>query len=141
MVEQQELMPDLPIDAKGLVGADLDDFPKERWPRELVRAIEVVEKVYIDAGYANDVAFELARAAMLALAEFGGGRQWYLPRGDHLLTALRDAHIYRRASRGNIPVLASEFRLTERHVWRIIRQQYQLHRNKIQLQLFDGEQE
>jgi Uncharacterized conserved protein len=140
MVDQPDLIPDLPIDARGLMSADLDDLPKERWPRELVRAIEVVESAYIEAGYAEDVAFELARAGMVALADFGGGRQWYLPRGDALQTALRDANIYRRSRRGNIPALAAEFRLTERHVWRILRQQYHLHRNKVQLQLFEGEQ-
>lgn len=141
MVDQHELMPNLSIDAKGLMAADLDDLPKERWPRELVRAIEVVESAYIELGYAEDVAFELARAGMVALAEFGGGRQWYLPRGDALQTALRDAHIYRRARRGNIPALAAEFRLTERHLYRILRQQYHMHRNKAQLQLFEGEEE
>lgn len=137
MVDQHELMPNLPIDAKGLMAADLDDVPKERWPRELVRAIEVIEAAYIGAGYAEDVAFELARAGILALADYGGGRQFYLPRGNSLQTALRDACIYRRSRRGNIPELAAEFRLSDRQVWRILRQQYHMHRSKVQLSLFE----
>jgi Mor family transcriptional regulator len=140
MTEQPELMPGLPIDPRGLMAANLDDVPKDRWPRELVRAIEVMETAFVQAGHAEESAFELARAGVVALAEYGGGRQWYLPRGDALATALRDADIYRRSRRGNIADLAAEFGLTERHVWRIIRQQYALHRLKIQLQLPLGEE-
>lgn len=135
MTQQPELMPDLPIDPTGLMAAVLDDVPKDRWPRDLVSAIEVMEAAFQRAGYAEDVAFDLARTGVVALADYRGGRQWYLPRGDALTIALRDAGIYRRSRRGNIADLATEFGLTERHVWRIIRQQYALHRRKIQLQL------
>lgn len=115
---------------------DLDDLPKERWPRDLVAAIEVQEAAFQRLGYSEEEAFKLARAGVLALAEYGGGRQWYLPRGDALMTAMRDAEIYRRAHRGNVMALASEFKLTERHIWRICRQQYALHIRKIQPPLF-----
>lgn len=140
MTQQPELMPDLPIDPQGLMAANLDDVPKDRWPRELVRAIEVMEAVFLKAGLSEDQAFHMARDGIVALADYGGGRQWYLPRGDALATALRDADIYRRSRRGNIAALSAEFGLTERHVWRIIRQQYALHRRKIQLQLPLGEE-
>ncbi|MBH1476294.1 Mor transcription activator family protein [Stenotrophomonas forensis] len=119
-----------------LSDADLDCLPKERWPRDLVSAIEVQEAAFQRLGYDEDEAFKLARAGVLALADYGGGRDWYLPRGDTLLVAVRDAEIYRRAHRGNIAALAAEFRLTERHVWRICRQQYALHIRKIQPPLF-----
>lgn len=131
----QHELPGLPIDPEGLLGANLDDLPKERWPQELVNAIEVLEAAYHRAGYPDEAAFTLARVGMVALADYRGGRQWYLPRGDALATALRDAEIYRRARRDNIGALADEYGLTERHVWRIVRQQYALHRRKIQLQL------
>jgi len=139
MTEQQELMPNLPIDPAGLLSANLDGVPKERWPQELVHAIEVLEAVYLRAGKSEAEAFELARAGIVALAEYRGGRQWYLPRGDALTVALRDAAIYRRARRDNIAALAEECGLTERSIWRIVSQQYALHRRKIQLQLPLGE--
>ncbi|WP_293763650.1 Mor transcription activator family protein [Stenotrophomonas sp.] len=119
-----------------LSDADLDALPKERWPRDLVAAIEVQEAAFVRLGHDEDEAFKLARAGVLALAEYGGGRDWYLPRGDTLMVAVRDAEIYRRAHRGNIAALAAEFRLTERHIWRICRQQYALHIRKIQPPLF-----
>lgn len=114
----------------------LDALPKERWPRDLVAAIEVQEDAFQRLGCSEEEAFKLARAGVLALAEYGGGRDWYLPRGDAVVTAVRDAEIYRRAKRGNIQVLAAEFGLTERHVWRVLSQQYALHRRKLQLPLF-----
>lgn len=133
---QPDLLPSQPLDAQGLFAAALDDIPKARWPQELVRGIEVIENVYKLAGLADDEAFRLARAAMLALADYGGGRDWYLPRGDALQTALRDAEIYRLARRDNIQQLAEAHGLTPRHVWRILSQQYKLHRAKLQLPLF-----
>lgn len=136
---QQELMPDLPIDPQGLLAANLDGVPKDRWPQELVHAIEVLEAAYVRAGKSEQEAFGLARAGIVALAEYRGGRQWYLPRGDALAVALRDAEIYRRARRDNITALSDEFELTERSIWRIVSQQYALHRRKIQLQLPLGE--
>ena len=131
--------PELKLDhgSAAFTDADLDALPKERWPRDLVAAIEVQEAAFQRLGYGEDDAFKLARAGVLALAEYGGGRHWYLPRGDTLLVAIRDAEIYRRAHRGNIATLATEFKLTERHIWRICRQQYALHIRKIQPALFD----
>lgn len=128
---------DLGRDDATLADIDPDTLPKERWPRDLVAAIEVQEAAFGRLGYNDEEAFRLARAGVLALADYGGGRDWYLPRGDALLAAARDAEIYRRAHRGNIARLAVEFKLTERHIWRICRQQYALHIRKIQSSLFD----
>ena len=50
---------------------------------------------------------------------------------------LRDAEIDCWAHRGNIRALASEFELTERHIWRICRQQRKLHLDEIQGRLFE----
>ncbi|MCR6661846.1 MAG: hypothetical protein NVV60_01530 [Luteimonas sp.] len=141
MAEQQDLMPDAPIDAEGLLGADLDGVPQEKWAKGLVDLIAVQEAAFKRHGLDDTEAFRLARVGIIAQAEFGGGRQWYLPRGDDLLIALRDAEIFRRARRGNIPELAQEFDLTERSVWRIVRLQHKLHLGKVQGRLFDEQGE
>ncbi|HMM25707.1 MAG TPA: hypothetical protein PKA36_13025, partial [Pseudoxanthomonas mexicana] len=49
-----------------LTDADLDALPKERWPRDLVAAIEVQEAAFQRLGYDEDEAFKLARAGVLA---------------------------------------------------------------------------
>lgn len=139
MTEQGELMP---ADGNSLAlkpGAELDDLPANAWEKNLVQMIEVQEAAFVRDGLSEGEAFRLARVGMLALAEFHGARQWYLPRGDRLRTALRDAEIYRRARRGNIQALAAEFQLSDLQVWRIVRQQRKLHLRKIQGQLFEGE--
>lgn len=140
MSEQADLLPDEPIDPRGLLAANLDDIPAHRWAQGLVQLIEVQEAVFVRLGYASDEAFRLARAGVVAIAEFGGGRDWYLPRGDDLHAAMRDAEIWRRANRRNIGALAAEHGLTERQIWRICNQQRKLHRDKMQGRLFeDGE--
>ncbi|KAF1692742.1 transcriptional regulator [Pseudoxanthomonas jiangsuensis] len=137
MSEQPDLLPDAPIDPTGLLQADLDAVPAGRWPEFLVRLVEVQEAVFVRLGHDKPEAFRLARAAVLAMSSYFGGRQWYMPQGDALQAALRDAEIYRRAHRGNILTLASEYGLTERHIWRICRQQRKLHLDKIQGRLFE----
>lgn len=137
MITQAELLPDAQVDPKGLLDAALDDVPQARWAQGLVHMIEVQEAEFRRLGHDQAEAFRLARSAVLAMSKYFGGRQWYMPRGDALAAALRDAEIYRRAHRGNIAALAGEFKLTERHIWRICRQQHRLHLDKVQGRLFN----
>lgn len=117
--------------------ADLDDVLDDRWPQTLVDMIQVLEALYLRQGRDDDESFSLARAGVLELAEYFGARMWYLPRGDRLLTALRDAEIYRLAKRGNIRALAEAHGLSEPQLYRIMRQQKALHLSKIQGRLFE----
>ncbi|WP_123769347.1 Mor transcription activator family protein [Vulcaniibacterium tengchongense] len=138
MTEQLEMMPaQTESESLGLIGRDIGDVPEDRWAQALVDMVRVQEAVYLRQGRGEYEAFVLARDGVLALAEYFGARMWYLPRGDRLRTALRDAEIYRQAKRGNIRQLADEHRLSEQQVYRIIRQQRALHLNKIQGRLFD----
>jgi Mor family transcriptional regulator len=110
---------------------ELDSLPESAWSKWLVDFIEVMESEFQRNGIKEDEAFRLARIGTLALAKYHGGRQWYLPIGVRLTTALRDAEIYRRARPGNIPKLAEEFGISSIHCWRVVRQQLKLHRRKI----------
>lgn len=139
MADQLDMLPDAPIDPKGLLAADLDDVPQEAWAQGLVQLIEVQEAAFVRLGMEASEAFRLARAGVVAIAEFQGGRGWYLPRGDALANALRDAEIYRRANRSNIQQLAAEYGFTDQHIWRICRRQRKLHLRKVQGQLFEDE--
>jgi len=136
-MSQQELLPDQPIDPATVLEGALDDVPQARWAQGLVQMIEVQEAEFRRLGHDEVEAFRLARSAVLAMSKYFGGRQWYMPRGDTLHAALRDAEIFRRARRGNIAELAGEFGLTERHIWRICSQQYRLHLDKVQGRLFE----
>ena len=142
MTKQLDMMP-MPTDedASSLIGKGLDDVPDEMWAQGLVDMVRVVEAVYLRQGIDEDRAFALARDGVMGLAEYHGARMWYLPRGDRLRLALRDAEIFRKAKRGNIRQLASDHGISEPQLYRIIRQQTALHLSKIQGRLFDDQGE
>ncbi|HEY0464563.1 MAG TPA: Mor transcription activator family protein [Polyangiaceae bacterium] len=119
--------------------AALDAVPAAVWAKSLVNLIEMMEAAGARAGLDETEAFRRARFYGLVVAECAGGRQLYLPRGERLNIALRDAEIYRRARRGNIPQLATEYGVIDSQIWRIIRQQRALHIRKVQPDLFGAE--
>lgn len=131
----QEGLPGLPADPDSLEQAGVDDVPEERWAQTLVHMVQVTEACLRRSRVQEPEA--VARAVVLELANYFGARQWYLPRGDRLRIALRDAEIYRRAKRGNIEALALEYGLNVIQVYRIVRQQKALHIAKIQGRLFE----
>lgn len=81
----------------------------------------------------------LARDVVIAIGDYLGGRNWIIPRGDALRTALRDAEIYRVSRRGNAQQLATDLGLHITQLHRIIRQQHRLHQRKMQGRLFGDE--
>lgn len=138
--EQRALLPDATADElQTLSQLDVGGVPPDKWARNLVEFLEQVELTYKRDGMSSDEAFRLASLAVRSLAEYHGGSQFYLPRGDDLLTALRHAEIYHRANRDNIQLLANEYELTDRQIYRICSQQRALYVRKSQGRLFDKE--
>lgn len=123
-------------DALSMIGKDLGELPESKWAPLLASLVSVLEALYRRQGKDEDSAFQQASDSVMAIAEYFGGRVVYLPRGDKLKAALRDAEIYRRSHRGNIEALAEEHGLTVIHIYRICRQQKALHLRKIQGRLF-----
>ena len=141
MAEQPDFLPaPSAADLAGLSQLDVADVPQEKWARSLVESIEVIEAAYKRAGLTDEEAFRLASLAVRSIAEWRGGRQFYWPRGDALLTALRDAGIYRTANRSNIERLAADHGLNVSQIYRICRQQRALHIRKVQGRLFDDQE-
>lgn len=133
MVDQRDLlgMPD-GEDALELIEGGSYDLPETQWEGLLVALVAVVESAFRRMGVEESQATRLAIAAVLAQGDYAGGRQIYIPRGIRLRNALRDAEIYRLARRGNITELAQKHGLTEVSVYRIIREQRELHLSKVQ---------
>ncbi|WP_164124224.1 Mor transcription activator family protein [Stenotrophomonas maltophilia] len=133
MVEQRDLirMPE-GEEAAALIQRGGIDLPESRWAAQLVALVQVMELAFQRSGADEELATRLALAGVLAQAEYAGGRMMYLPRGQRLRNALRDAEIYRRAKRGNIQELAREYGLTDVSVYRICREQKELHLSKVQ---------
>ena len=135
MTDQPDILP--PGELDGLLAADLGDVPDSKWAPLLADMVRVLEALHRRNGATEEEAFRLASQSVLAFAEYFGGRVVYLPRGDRLKIALRDAEIYRRflGSR-NVDKLADEYGLTTIHLYKIAREQRALHLRKLQGQLF-----
>jgi len=100
----------------------------------MLRVLEALNK---RGGVADTPAFATAQASVLALAEYFGGRMVYLPKGDRLRIALRDAEMWRAFSGKNVPELAAHYDLSEIHVYSLLKKQRALHQRKLQGRLFE----
>lgn len=74
----------------------------------------------------------IARAVVYAICETMGGSVVYIPRGDTLRRALRDAEIFRewRDKNTRPDKLARQFKLSSQSVYDIIARQRELHRQQ-----------
>jgi Mor family transcriptional regulator len=118
---------------------NLDAVPVEiedAWPQLLTDMLQVVQAAYVDQGAQPDQARELAIIALRALASYHGGRTFYLPRGDRLEQALRDARMWDEFNGKNIGDLCTRYRLTEQRVYQVLAEQRALRSRKIQPALF-----
>lgn len=122
-------MPD-PLDPR--LSVEIEDA----WPQLLLDMLQVVQAAYVDAGAKTEQARELAFVALRALAKYHGGRTFYLPRGDGLEQALRDARMWDEFNGKNIGELCTRYRLTEQRVYQVLAEQRTLRSRKIQPALF-----
>ena len=141
MNTQMDLIP-IPddFDLAAAVAEGVGELPDGRRASVLVDMVRVVEAQHRRQGLGDSEALQLALSAVMALAEYFGGRMWYLPRGDKLRHAVRDIEIFRKA--GKVPVrdLAEAYELSETQIYRIIRQQHDLHLSRIQGRLFEDQE-
>ncbi|WP_368565520.1 Mor transcription activator family protein [Pseudoxanthomonas sp. UTMC 1351] len=139
MPESPDLFGEVSHEAlQALLEADGDlPLPQRRWAPMLVDLLRVIEAAQTRRGASNEAAFTMAVTTVTAVAEYFGGRPLYIPRGDRLLLALRDAEIFRRAKAGSIEPLSLEYGLGVHQIYRILRQQQALHLRKMQGRLFE----
>lgn len=99
------------------------DSPKRtrRWGQATEALLAVLRARFEHIGVPTSTADGYARNALLALAEYAGGRDFYLPRAVLLKAAIRDAEIRREFNGRNYVELAAKHQLTVAHVRRIIK--------------------
>lgn len=138
MPDQPDLLGAIdPAEGESLVGRDLSAVPDTKWAPQLAALVGVLEALYVRQGRPEVEALKLACDGVLAIAEYAGGRVLYLPRGDRLKLAVRDAEMHRRWQRGaTIGQLAQDYDLTDIHVYRVVSQQRALHLRRTQGTLF-----
>lgn len=95
--------------------------PKERWPSTLRELVDVLaaynERVLRMKPHA---AADDAMERVMVIADYLGGKFVYLPRGDALRVAVRDALIYRLSTRLPVLEIARKYDLTEIRVYQIV---------------------
>lgn len=135
--EQGEIFDALTCDAVDLIERLGDDVDTRKWPDRLHKLFELHRQFNLRRGMSDDLASIDARDRCLLLGDYLGGRVFNLPRGDALRQALRDKLIWREFRGNNHEALAERYGLDVTHVYRILRQQRELYRTKLQGRLFD----
>lgn len=108
-----------------------DPAVMHRWEGTIKEMVEIAEAELRGklADRMDDVP-EFARAVVFAICDTMGGSVVYLPRGDALKKAMRDAAIYRDWHERNIPPtdLVRRYKLASPTIYEIISRQRALHR-------------
>lgn len=115
-----------------------DDAPVDEalWAPLLCDMLRVIEADKLRRGSPKADAFSDASSTVLAIAEYFGGRQVYLPKGERLKIALRDAEIWSKFTGKNARKLAETYGVSEIHMYAILKRQRALHTRKLQGRLF-----
>ncbi|ASU16900.1 MULTISPECIES: Mor transcription activator family protein [Pasteurellaceae] len=124
----------------GALFDNLDNIPESevqnRWPQLLVEVIDVMQAELIRQKFAEDNAKLTACKLAGVIAHYFGGKSFYLPAGDKIKEALRDAQVYQEFDGKNIPELIRKYRLSQTTIYAILRQQRALQRKRHQMDLF-----
>lgn len=115
----------------------LDQIPsvelENRWPSLLVEVIDVMQAELLRQNFAADKAKTTASKLVGVMAHYFGGKSFYLPAGDKIKEALRDAQIYQEFNGKNVPELIKKYRLSESTIYAILRNQRTLQRKRHQM--------
>lgn len=115
----------------------LGDVDAHRWPKRLVELVDIITHVLVKTyGLEVQEAQCQARSVAMAIANYFGGMQIYLPFGAELKRAIRDKEIWNEFNGKNIPELVSRYKMGKSQIYLIIEQQRILHKSRIQPSLF-----
>ncbi|MGL4224966.1 MAG: Mor transcription activator family protein [Vibrio sp.] len=103
------------------------------WPSIVVDLFKIVKLEYQHHGI-DDVKAPLTTT--LALIDYLGGMQVYVPKGERLRKHIRNMEIYYRFNGRNIRELSRQYEQTEQNIYRIIAEQKRLHIKRKQPDLF-----
>ena len=107
---------------------DLDQLEKmvdpeirHKWPQNAAIIIDIAASALRNDGIEHECATNLAGKSLWAIANYEGGRHFYLPRGDELKAFIRNRELYHAWQRGaKYDQLAAQSGLTLTRVLQII---------------------
>ena len=111
-----------------------NSLAQDKWPQALWDLVDVVESK-LKTHHAND-ARDLAYKAVSAIAEYHGGRMFYLPKGDSLKRAITHREIWDNFNGTNIDDLVVKYKLGTQAIYDIIKKQRKLSENRRMGDLF-----
>ena len=125
---------DLELDDK-LSNVRAVDLPETAWPKNLLIIVDVLASMWERQGVGKTEAAKLAKDATITLAHFIGGTQLYLPTGENLHTAVRDALIFRayRSRPFDAEAVAREHRIVPDRARAIYKRQMRLYLESVRL--------
>lgn len=101
---------------------------KYKWPAALAEIYDIISISLKKAGYEQEACQAITGIVIKGLSFMAGGRQFYLPSGEKLDFAIRDAQIYREFTGNNIDDLVRKHRLSTTRIYEILRIQRELAR-------------
>lgn len=109
------------------------------WPRTFAEIVDQT-KHYLETHHniSSDEALKQATGIGVLLAEFGGGRMFYLPSIKGVKKSLRDTKIWHEFNGRNIAELCKRYDLTEMSIYTILKKQRALTSSRLQCDLFNG---
>ncbi|MGB0732446.1 MAG: Mor transcription activator family protein [Pontibacterium sp.] len=119
----------------------LDEIPDEvrkKWPKDLSALIDLYHAALVRLGYGEDDAKKIAYTLLSEQAMYCGGRHIYIPKGDRFRQAVRDIELFNDWHQRNIMPddLATKYKISTQHAYRIINEQRAIHLKRVQPSLF-----
>jgi Mor family transcriptional regulator len=141
MSQQGDLLSNDPNEAACRIAcASEEDLPEGTWPRQIADMVDVVTAHFRRRGHSLEEALTEAREVVLAQAFYMGGTQLYFPSGKALALALLHARIYHEHRSGaSCEWLASTYKLSVRHIERIVANQAKVRYHRRQHSLFPAD--
>lgn len=103
------------------------------WPYELVQIADFIHAELNASGIDDEATHVLIEKVLIALCFRSGGRGFYLPKADTVRAALLHKRIHDDWM-ASVPIraLIQRYKLSEKSIYDIIKEQRQIHRQKIQ---------
>lgn len=109
---------------------------REKWPKDLAALCDIYDSELKRLGVSDADAHRISLTLLLAQANYGGGRMYYMPKGDRLRQAVRDRKIYHEFNGRNHEELAKRHGLTVQRIYEIVKRQSEIERARVQPKLF-----
>lgn len=137
MTAQPELFNALTCDPLDLIERAGDVVTdRARWPQRMTELFDVLYAYNLRLGMQADTAAPDAAERTFLIADYLGGSVVYLPRGDALRRAVRDAEAYRRHTGNNTEQLAREYGMTTTKFYELIAREKARRVRRLQGRLF-----